>query len=100
MADHIETTTKNLQADERNLRYVLGKDNQRGMSDPEEKSWDRKLDQAEDKLRRDAANVSPAEARAVWDAMKAQEKHPLVKMDDGHLVFDNVRFQEEKNAQK
>ncbi len=100
MGDHIETITKGLRDDESNLRYVLTQDNQRGMSKSEETSWDQKLDDAVDKLRTDAAKISAKDAREVFNSMKGQEEHPLVKMDDGHLIFDNTRFQEEKAGKK
>jgi len=100
MADHIETITRNITADEVALRTALTEDNKRGMSRSEELGWDHKLDDAVDKLRTDAAKISMTDARAVFNSLKGQEEHPLVKMDDGHLVFDNTRYQEEKAGKK
>jgi hypothetical protein len=70
------------------------------MSRPEANQADAQLHAAVEKLRLDATKVSPADALEVLKALQVAERDPLVKLEDGHLVFDNVRFQEEKLQQK
>ncbi len=100
MSDRVQAATRSLRNDENAVRIDLARDNRPGMSRPEANQADAQLHAAVEKLRLDATKVSPADALEVLKALQVAERDPLVKLEDGHLVFDNVRFQEEKLQQK
>ena len=95
-----ERTENMIRRDENAVRADLAQDNKLGMTRSQEIYADRQLDGAVTKLSQDAASVSPAEAQRIMQSMRASEPNPLVKIENGQLVFDNFEYQKEKGSAK